>query len=112
MTAVRVSTAEARRLGGAVADAAGGRARATRTVARAPYFTRCMKCQMVFTTQAAEDRHVDLVGGHTRFELVLEYPVGARTPGSLTSGSAGARSRRDVSAGPQHAGTDANRRLA
>jgi len=33
-----------------------------------------MTCGAVFTTQASEDRHVDLVGGHVRFELVLQYP--------------------------------------
>jgi hypothetical protein len=28
-------------------------------------------CGVEFTAQAAEDRHVNLIGGHTRFELVL-----------------------------------------
>jgi len=65
---VRVTPAEARRLG---VDVPAAR---SRTVARAPYHTRCMTCGAVFTTQASEDRHVDLVGGHVRFELVLQYP--------------------------------------
>jgi len=65
----RVSAAEARRMGVDVPPSS-----RSRTVARAPYHTRCMTCGAVFTTQASEDRHVDLVGGHVRFELVLQYP--------------------------------------
>jgi hypothetical protein len=65
---VRVTPAEARRLGVDVAST-----RAPSRVARAPYHTRCMGCGAVFTTQASEDRHVDPLGGHARFELVLDY---------------------------------------
>jgi len=68
VTAIRVTPAAARRMGVDVPAS-----RSTRTVARAPYHTRCMTCGAVFTTQASEDRHVDLVGGHVRFELVLQY---------------------------------------
>lgn len=68
MTAVRVTPAEARRMGVDIAAPS-----STKRVARAPYHTRCMACGAVFTTQAAEDRHVDVAGGHLRFELVLEY---------------------------------------
>jgi len=64
---VRVTPAEARRMGVDVAPSSPKR------VARAPYHTRCMRCGAVFTTQASEDRHVDAVGGHVRFELVLGY---------------------------------------
>lgn len=66
---VRVTAAEARRLGVDVPGAASSAKR----VARASYHTRCMGCGAVFTTQAAEDRHVDAQGGHARFELVLAY---------------------------------------
>ena len=69
MTAVRVTAGEARRMGVDVPATT----RTTATVARAPYHTRCMACGAVFTTQAAEDRHVDAAGGHHRFELVLTY---------------------------------------
>jgi len=66
---VRVTAAEARRLGVDVPASS-----STRRVARAPYHTRCMTCGAVFTTQASEDRHVDALGGHVRYELVLDYP--------------------------------------
>jgi hypothetical protein len=68
VTAARLSRAEARALGVDVPATT----RTARTVARAPYHTRCMTCGAVFTTQAAEDRHVDIVGGHTRFELIID----------------------------------------
>lgn len=70
MTAVRVTAGEARRLGIDVPSTQ----RSTHKVARAPYHTRCMACGAVFTTQAAEDRHVDTQGGHLRFELIIDYP--------------------------------------
>lgn len=69
MTAARLSRADAKALGVDVPAAT----RTTRAVARAPYHTRCMGCGAVFTTQAAEDRHVDAVGGHVRFELIVDY---------------------------------------
>lgn len=72
MTAARLTASEARALG---LDVPAATTRTTRRVARAPYHTRCMACGAVFTTQASEDRHVDAVGGHTRFELVIEYPA-------------------------------------
>ena len=70
MPAARLSRAEAKALGVPVPAST----RAPRRTARAPYHTRCMACGAVFTTQAAEDRHVDAVGGHTRFELIIDYP--------------------------------------
>ena len=71
MTAARLSRADAKRLGLDVPASSPSR---RRTVARAPYHTRCMSCGAVFTTQAAEDRHVDAVGGHVRFELIIDTP--------------------------------------
>jgi hypothetical protein len=68
--AARLSPAEARRLG--LIPPPSGSAR-NRKVARAPYHTRCMRCGAVFTTQAAEDRHVDRIGGHLRFELIITH---------------------------------------
>jgi hypothetical protein len=70
VTAARLSRAEAKALGVAVPAST----RSTHKVARAPYHTRCMACGAVFTTQAAEDRHVDAVGGHLRFELIVDGP--------------------------------------
>jgi hypothetical protein len=67
VTAARLTRADAKRLGLDV-PASGP----SRTVARAPYHTRCMSCGAVFVTQAAEDRHVDAVGGHVRFELIID----------------------------------------
>jgi rRNA maturation endonuclease Nob1 len=74
MTAVKVTAAQARRMGVDLPTPP-----STKTVARAPYHTRCMGCGAVFTTQAAEDRHVDSVGGHNRFELVLTYTTAGRS---------------------------------
>lgn len=68
MNAVHLTPAEAHRLG---IDAPGARTRTTRRVARGPYLTRC-RCGAVFTTQASEDRHVAVAGGHLRFECVLD----------------------------------------
>lgn len=70
MTAARLTRADAKRLGLDVPAST----RSTHKVARAPYHTRCMACGAVFTTQAAEDRHVDAQGGHLRFELIIDYP--------------------------------------
>lgn len=66
MTAARLTASEAKALG---IDVEATRTRTTRRTARAPYHTRCMSCRAVFTTQAAEDRHVST--GHARFELVI-----------------------------------------
>jgi len=70
MTAARLTRADAKRLGIELPAST----RTPSRVARAPYHTRCMSCGAVFTTQAAEDRHVDAVGGHLRFELIIDYP--------------------------------------
>ena len=65
--AVRLSAAEARRLG--LGNTPASRPRTTRREARGPYATRCVLCGETFETIASEDRHVTLT--HARFELVL-----------------------------------------
>lgn len=65
----RITAAEARKLG---IDTKLGRTRTTsRTAKGVKYHTRCTKCGEEFTTQAAEDRHVDEFK-HARYQLL--YP--------------------------------------
>jgi hypothetical protein len=64
MTA-RLSNADLRRLGLAAPK------RTTRKTARGPYLTECVLCAgSRFTTQAAENRHLEATG-HPRYALIL-----------------------------------------
>ena len=63
----RITAAQAKALG---IDVKPGRTRTTqRTVKGAPYHTRCVACDEVFTTMAAETRHVESTK-HARYVLV------------------------------------------
>jgi len=67
-----MSIAEAKKLGIDVTKVSKVRTKSKdRATAEGPYHTRCHDCQVEFTTQAAETRHVD-DPGHHRFELVLD----------------------------------------
>jgi hypothetical protein len=66
--AARLTVAEARALG---IDVGATTSTRQRTVARAPYHTRCTTCDERFTVEARERRHSDSEH-HWRFELVLE----------------------------------------
>ena len=66
----RISAAEARALG-IDTDEKPSRKRTTRRTARGPYRTICIDCGEVFTTQAAETRHVDATR-HCRFDLIID----------------------------------------
>ena len=74
MTAVKLTPAQARALGidppDAVTAASAPARRARRPAGPAHYHTVCHNCGEVFTTQAAETRHLDATR-HARYELVL-----------------------------------------
>jgi hypothetical protein len=69
---IKMSIAEARKRGLLDQPVKAARVRKKdHSTAEGPYLTRCHYCQVEFTTQAAETRHVD-DPGHHRFELVLD----------------------------------------
>ena len=57
------------RVGAASPSTAPTRPTRPRKVARAPYHSRCIRCGVEFTTEAAEERHL-IAEHHCRFELV------------------------------------------
>lgn len=68
----RLTKAEAKRLGLDVPDeATGKRKRTTRKTGKGPYLTICHDCQERFTTQAAEDRHLNETR-HARYDFELK----------------------------------------
>ena len=80
MTGVRLTKAEIRALGinpdeyDAVVSTPRSSRRRTRQTAPGRYGSECHDCGAVFTTQAAETRHVAHTG-HARYQLTLLPPV-------------------------------------
>lgn len=65
--AVRLTPGQARALGIRVPPSAGVPRRTTRTAVPGHGVSRCHTCGEVFTTDAAETRHVDANRGHCRY---------------------------------------------
>jgi hypothetical protein len=69
MTAARLSPARARALG--IVSPSAGVPRRTRRAVPGHGISRCHNCGEVFTTDAAETRHVDTHPGHCRYQTAL-----------------------------------------
>lgn len=72
MTEIRMTTAQARKLGIDLSQAKPAKVRTRRTVRGEAYHTVCVACGEEFHTAAAEDRHVNETP-HRNYRLVLGW---------------------------------------